>query len=510
MPSCTRRSILPMEYNLCIMRMCTVQGNGVAAGAIAMVWALLTVGGAVAQGDVQAVFDEGYAAYGRGQYQEAAGLFARCHQAAPDVVDYLVWQATALIRAEAYRDALPVLNAVLERSPDNARARANLGLVWHRLGSPQTAISELRTALQLDSGCDAIRRNLAELLMERGALDEAEALWRERLAAGNDSAEARQGLALVLERQGQYGAALAEAEAALTLRPDSADLVALSARLYLHTGDERTGMARMASIPHPTVPQVEPFAAALLSRGAVADAVAYLEQPGIREGLTSAGLATLAEGLRQQERWEDLQPVLVELVSGEAFAYRWWPQDRAPVLALLAWLAQRSGEPEAARQWAERALAVDPAQPTALRIIHGPTRDMDELTRLEADLVAGQQDLAAARYVVHRGVREADYRPTPDLIAALAAWVPEEGRLLRDLGILALRIGEHEHAVTLLQRAAQVVPDDAVVRNNLGVAYELAGRNEEALEEYSAALRIQPDQEQARANLERLRGGRDG
>jgi tetratricopeptide (TPR) repeat protein len=375
-----------------------------------------------AQIDIRATFTEGLAAYRTGSYAQAAELFGQCRELAPQVPEYGLWEATALIRAEEYREALPVLQAVLEYAPDSALARGHLGLVWHQLGSPQAAISELRSALSIDPAYDAARQNLSTVLMQQKRLDEAEALWRERLDQGLESALLREGLALVLERRGEYSQALAEAEAALALAPDSPDLIALSARLNLYAGSERVGLAQMASLDAPSVTHVEGFAAALLASGSVVDAIAHLEQPGIRDRLSAEGLATLAEGLRREGRWDELQPVLGQLVETRAFQRRWWPEDKAPVFATLAWLAERSGDRETATDWARQALNLDPAQPTALRILQGMRPGPEALAAIEAELIAGSTDIAAARYYLSETTRQPDHMPPAEVIAALQAW----------------------------------------------------------------------------------------
>ncbi|MBD3175602.1 MAG: hypothetical protein GF320_10510, partial [Armatimonadia bacterium] len=67
-----------------------------------------------AQIDIRSTFTEGLAAYRAASYLQAAELLKQCRELAPQVPEYGLWEATALIRAEEYRDALPVLQAVLE------------------------------------------------------------------------------------------------------------------------------------------------------------------------------------------------------------------------------------------------------------------------------------------------------------------------------------------------------------------------------------------------------------
>lgn len=493
------------------MGICRAHNNGEIRPWVLVLSAVLSAATAAsAQVDVLEAFRQGTEAYVAGQYATAAERFSACREAAPAIPEYGLWHSAALLRLGAYREALPILNAVIQLSPDSAEAHTNLGLVWHQLGSPEAAITELRAALDLAPDSDVTRGNLAAVLLGQGRTDEAEALWRERLDAGLATAPVHRGMALALERRGQYEAALAEALLALELSPGDPETVAMAARLHLRAGDARTGMAQMSSIAHPTVAQVEAFAAALLASGAPMDAVAHLEQPGVRENLTASGLATLAEGLRQEQRWESLQGVLLALVAHEDFERRWWPQSRAPALATLGWLSMRAGDGAAASDWAQRALALDPEQSLAKRIAQGGSGPGAALAAFEAELLAGSRDLTTARYVLLQGVRSPEYRPTPALIGAVYGWLPDDGALLHALGVLALRVGDPGQATPILERAAEMSPDDAAIANNLGAAYELGGRIDEALAAYALAVRLDPDLAEAASNLDRLRGEGDG
>ena len=139
------------------------------------------------------------------------------------------------------------------------------------------------------------------------------------------------------------------------------------------------------------------------------DAVAHLEQPGVRENLTASGLATLAEGLRQEQRWESLQGVLLALVAHEDFERRWWPQSRAPALATLGWLSMRASDGAAASDWAQRALALDPEQSLAKRIAQGGRPGPRQLSRRSCSPAARPDHGSGMLYSRECG----RHRPTP-------------------------------------------------------------------------------------------------
>jgi tetratricopeptide (TPR) repeat protein len=70
--------------------------------------------------------------------------------------------------------------------------------------------------------------------------------------------------------------------------------------------------------------------------------------------------------------------------------------------------------------------------------------------------------------------------------------LPESGLLLSDLGLLDLRQGDLDSAITNLERALAADPSNLAARGNLAMAYEDKGLAEKAIREYRSYLESAP------------------
>ncbi|MGD9139950.1 MAG: tetratricopeptide repeat protein [bacterium] len=87
--------------------------------------------------------------------------------------------------------------------------------------------------------------------------------------------------------------------------------------------------------------------------------------------------------------------------------------------------------------------------------------------------------------------------------------VPGDANLLSDKGLVLLRTGEPDSAVTYLGRALEANPDMLTARGNLAVAYERLGDEERAREHYHKYIQAAPpgpSRDRATAALRRLGG----
>src|SRR6185503_1727837 len=96
-----------------------------------------------------------------------------------------------------YDAALKHYRAVLAADRFNVEAHNNLGLLYHRRGSPKEAIEQFRLAIAINAEYVKARNNLAVVLMEAGRLAEARAELRAAMAVEPRSADLIVNLALV-------------------------------------------------------------------------------------------------------------------------------------------------------------------------------------------------------------------------------------------------------------------------------------------------------------------------
>src|SRR3989440_5878140 len=91
-----------------------------------------------------------------------------------------------------------------------------------------------------------------------------------------------------------------------------------------------------------------------------------------------------------------------------------------------------------------------------------------------------------------------------DLDAAEAAFRqvlaadPRAGSAYANLGVIAMRRKEWDHAITLLQKAEKLEPKMAGIRLNIGLVEYRRGNYAAAIAPLASVLRDQPDSQQAR------------
>ena len=179
--------------------------------------------------------------YGQGQFSAAADLCRRHLEAEPASAEAALLLGESLLALERPREALEALEPVLARHPHDAQLEAALGEAHLALGHLQAAIAHLRHALQRQpsatawyqlgrarerqgqrrEACAAWTQALAldaehlpslealgRCYLEEGDATGAELCYRRALAQAPDNLALRNGLALALEAQGRFEAAL--------------------------------------------------------------------------------------------------------------------------------------------------------------------------------------------------------------------------------------------------------------------------------------------------------------
>jgi len=175
--------------------------------------------------------------------------------------------------------------------------------------------------------------------------------------------------------------------------------------------------------------------------------------------------ARFQEGLahHRADRFAEAQAAYSEVLTADPAHVDAW--------RLMSLLAERFGRPDLARDWAERARALEP----------------DELHHLFGLGVALQQIGRAAE-------AEARYRQA----LALAPDVPE---INNNLGLVLGQQGRHAEAVGFFRRAAEISPGSPAFHNNLGIALTDLHLHVEAEACFRAAVELNPAYVEARHNL---------
>ena len=161
-------------------------------------------------------------------------------QSDPNSAEYRYWLGRLDYDAGQYAAAIARFNEALARDATFMRAHDNLGLCYEALNDAEQAIVHYREAIRLNRQAQAKSpwppTNLGILLAQRGALEEAGALFREALGYDSTFANAHYQLGKLLEQQGQDEQAIAALNRAVALDPAYPEPHYVLGRIYRRLG----------------------------------------------------------------------------------------------------------------------------------------------------------------------------------------------------------------------------------------------------------------------------------
>ena len=383
-----------------------------------------------------AVYAEGFALLGRGQYAQAVASLQSAAARDPLVADqtnrYGMRRAADALRDGALDTAVEQLRAAIEISPDRSEPHRILGLVYAAAEQTDRATGELRAAIKLNATDERARLALADLLTQSEQYPAAEQALRETIAALPASGRAHYTLARLFQRQNRNDEALKEFEQAVTFGP----LLGLNG-IYQAMG------ALAASRQN-----FDASLAAYTRRVDVHpnDAAAHLDlaETQARVGRDSEALAEFAVALT-------IDPERAAAYAGQAQAYL------------------RLGRNDDAVEAARRALELDPTHRQARYALGTALLRLDKTDE-------GQRELE-------------EFQRLQASDAAAQARELEMGALKREASV-ASAAGDHAKAVQAMRKALALQPDEAVSHLNLGIALLRAGQPQEAVTRLQAAASL--------------------
>jgi tetratricopeptide (TPR) repeat protein len=410
-------------------------------------------------------------------------------------------QAEACIRRERWPEALAAIRRAAQLDPQNADLRRRVGWVALRQDPPAVAVArrafEGTVALRPDD--PDIQRDLAELYVLppvrlRGRLEGKDTrdlplevlyalsarygLWRPSpevalreidrlLELKPDDGGGHLWGAMVNMLRGDaeplqrnrtphYEEAVRRCQAGLQRAPQTVDLYRLLAQAYAKLGQqENVGPVLDAAVQHnPQSPQAYLLKAGfLLSSGKEAEAAEALEQ-----GLKKAG-------------------------------------ETAELYFALGEIAVRRRQPEAARPYLEKGLALDPTQETGYRqlalLYRMENASAKAIDILQKGLQALPDALALQAELADLFLEGRQREPADALIQTIVAAHPDSGEANLLRGKRAMMDRQVRQAVTYLRQARAALPTPQV-RLLLARAYTLAGELGAARQEVAELLTIVP------------------
>jgi tetratricopeptide (TPR) repeat protein len=161
-------------------------------------------------------------------------------QSDPGAAEYRYWLGRLDYDAGQYASAIARFNEALARDATFMRAQDNLGLCYEALNDADQAIVHYREAIRLNRQAQTKSpwpaTNLGILLVQRGALEEAGALFREAIGYDSSFANAHYQLGKLLEQQGQNDQAVDTLKRAAALDPAYPEPHYVLARIYRRLG----------------------------------------------------------------------------------------------------------------------------------------------------------------------------------------------------------------------------------------------------------------------------------
>jgi Flp pilus assembly protein TadD len=127
------------------------------------------------------------------------------------------------VEAGSVEEGLRYLTMAVQRAPEDAEIRSNLGLTLRQRGDLAGALVHLSRAAELAPRSEQVQLNLAEALQDSGDQASAVRHFRAAIAVNGTRAESHNNLGTALAATGALDAAVAEFEAALRIRPDYRD-----------------------------------------------------------------------------------------------------------------------------------------------------------------------------------------------------------------------------------------------------------------------------------------------
>jgi tetratricopeptide (TPR) repeat protein len=472
------------------------------------------------------------------------------------------------LRGGDQKQVLELLDEAFERFPDEPMLRlfhAETLVTFGRLDEARSELAQYRGAQPEDPRVEYLdaRLDLASGDAERAAarlerlaprLDDAlthywlgQALEasgdpvgaerRYRLAVARDPQEPVFYVALIrlAERRGDWRTTAFVARRLMQRVPGMVDgWVALSAALvHLEEGAAAEEVARPAAKRFPDRPELGLLlAAALRTQGRNDDALAELDALSERFGSTPQIAAERALTLGVAGRLQEGMEVARETLASNP--------DSRELLVVTARLAFQAGDAETGAAAVDRALELDPADPTPLRIraefrtasgrLVGAREDCERYLAIRPDdpnvhfilgVVHAKAGRSVAAIAAYRRAAELDpeaFAPRNNLAELLAEVGDLEGALaaaqeayaladdnpyvMDTLGWLYLRRGLVARSISVLEDAHRAAPELPDAQLHLALAYRDAGRTDDARQLLSDLQRSQRGSDALRATTD--------
>jgi tetratricopeptide (TPR) repeat protein len=315
---------------------------------------------------------------------------------------FRTWQQTT-----EYRDLMALYTATLKKNPGCWMAHYNLAIVLAEQGAIDQAIDHYQDAVSLRPSYAEAHYNLGRLLVKQGRLDDAVGHYEKALEIKPDDAEAQNNLGVTLFGIGRVGDAILHYQKALEILPDYAEASCNLANALISKGDFDGAItyysACVAAVPDQAEAQYN-LASALLRKGRTDEAITHYQKvlqlyPENADAHVNLGSAFAAKG------------GVRDAVSEYTRAIEIAPENVA-ALSNLAWLLATSAEPSLrngaeAVQLAERADSASSRSDNHATVLRILAAAYAEVGRFPDAKATAQRALQAAKVEGNASLAEA-------------------------------------------------------------------------------------------------------
>jgi serine/threonine-protein kinase len=402
---------------------------------------------------------EGICLFILGRTAPAEQLLTQAYGRETDLVSAGSTLANLYIRDGRSTAALPIIERLLQREPNDALWLGLRAVVQANLGDDVSAEADFRRALAADPNVLAVRQNYSVFLSRRDRHAEAAEQARAALDLSPADADLWRNLGEILSNTAATADAAAAYERSLSLAPGHPGTLLALAKQYIVLGkhDRALGLLLEADAAQPDTPDTLRYLGRLAHlRGKPAEARGYLDRavalaPGdaavrLMRGLVRATAGDLPGGFDDFLAAAKLDPASVEAASNAAKAAFQLGKIDIAKQQIAVWLKLAPDSPE--------------AHANAARIGEA-TGDLPTALKHYTRAVAGAEPETRKWYHHSRG------------------------RVLRQLGRLAEAREDAESALAI---------DPNFLQGHVGLGETLlaAGRPEEALRAWKRALELEP------------------
>lgn len=401
----------------------------------------------------------------KGEYAKAVPFLESVIRKTPDEKEAYPLLAIATINTRQFTRTISAMKQLLSLDPDALVAYYYIGAVYgNYLKQPALALQMYRKILERDPRNVSVYNAIAQLYVDKGDTARAIQILNDAFANGVDDVTLRLRVSSLYYQSKNYSKAAEVLESVLKKTPNSNKV-----HYYLGVVYEESGDFDKARDHYNLIGSDSSFFKDAMLR----QALHYY-----RNSQMGAAVGVLQTATVRAPKIEEFYPLLAVLYE---------EQENLP--------ASR-----AALERGTKAMPRNASLLYALAVVTDRLKDTNAALKLMLQVVElDPRNVSAMNYIgytyAERGVHldEAE-----DLLLRAAELQPEDGYIMDSLGWLYFKKNEYGKALVMLEQAVRVVPNEPVVYRHLGELYASVGRKDDAIRCYERAiflLRSKPSEE---------------